>query len=127
VLERGVYLREHINVEITSKLITKEVFMAVPSVPISPLADYVVAVAEASSNKTASGLYLPDNATEKPKTAKVVAVGPGKIGDDNERVPVNLKVGDRIVYKSYSTTDVKVGDVEYILVREEDVLATVSK
>lgn len=95
------------------------------SVPINPLGDYVVAVAESASNKTASGLYLPDNATEKPKTAKVVAVGPGKIGDDNERVPINLKVGDKIVYKSYSTTDVKIGDTEYILVREEDVLATV--
>lgn len=95
------------------------------AVPINPLSDYVVAVAEEASNKTASGLFLPDNAAEKPKTAKVVAVGPGKVGDDNERIPVNLKVGDRIVYKSYSTTDVKVGDKDYILVREEDVLATV--
>lgn len=95
-------------------------------VPINPLSDYVVAVAETASNKTASGLYLPDNATEKPMTAKVVAVGPGKIGDDNERVPINLKVGDRIVYKSYSTTDVKIGDINYILVREDDVLATVN-
>jgi chaperonin GroES len=95
------------------------------AVPIQPLSDYVVAVTEAASTKTASGLYLPDNATEKPKTAKVVAVGPGKVGDDNERVPVTIKVGDRIIYKSYSTTDVKVGDTNYILVREEDVLATV--
>ncbi len=95
------------------------------SVPINPLSDYVVAQAEVASNKTASGLYLPDNATEKPKTAKVVAVGPGKVGDDNERVPMTVKVGDRIVYKSYSTTDVKVGDQDYILVREDDVLATV--
>ena len=95
------------------------------AVPIQPLSDYVVAVAEAAATKTASGLYLPDNAAEKPKTAKVVAVGPGKVGDDNNRVPVNVKIGDKIVYKSYSTTDVKVGDTEYILVREEDVLATV--
>ncbi len=95
------------------------------SVPLKPLSDYVVAEAEAASNNTASGLYLPDNAAEKPKTAVVKAVGPGKIGDDNERIPVNLKVGDRIVYKSYSTTDIKVGHKEYILVREEDVLATV--
>lgn len=94
-------------------------------VPINPLSDYVVAVTETASNKTPSGLYLPDSATEKPMTAKVVAVGPGKVGDDNERIPINLKVGDRIVYKSYSTTDVKVGDTTYILVREEDVLATV--
>lgn len=94
-------------------------------VPINPLADYVVAVAETATNKTPSGLYLPESATEKPMTAKVVAVGPGKIGDDNERVPVNLKVGDRIVYKSYSTTDVKIADTNYILVRQDDVLATV--
>lgn len=95
------------------------------AVPISPLADYIVAEAEPAATKTASGLYLPGTAAEKPKTAKVVAVGPGKVGDDNERIPVQLKVGDRIVYKGYSTTDVKVGDKEYILVREEDVLATV--
>lgn len=95
------------------------------AVPIKPLADYVVAEAEAAATKTASGLYLPDKAAEKPKIAKVVAVGPGKIGDDNERIPMELKAGDRIVYKSYSTTDVKVGDKEYILVREDDVLATV--
>jgi len=86
------------------------------SAPLSPLGDYVVAQAEAAEKKTASGLYLPDNAQEKPKTAKVVAVGPEA---------KQVKVGDRIVYKSYSTTDVKVGSEEYILVKEEDVLATV--
>jgi chaperonin GroES len=95
------------------------------SVPINPLADYVVAEAEVAATKTASGLYLPGSATEKPKTAIVVAVGPGKVGDDNERIPMQLKAGDRIVYKGYSTTDVKVGDKEYIIVREDDVLATV--
>lgn len=95
------------------------------AVPIQPLADYVVAEAEAAQTKTASGLYLPDKSAEKPKTAVVIAVGPGKVGDDNERIPMELKVGDRIVYKGYSTTDVKVGDKEYIIVREEDVLAKV--
>jgi chaperonin GroES len=86
------------------------------SSPLQPLGDYVVAVGEAAETKTASGLYLPENAQEKPKTAKVVAVGPNA---------KQIKVGDRIVYKSYSTTDVKVGKDEYILVKEEDVLATV--
>lgn len=95
------------------------------SVPIQPLADNIVAEAEAAQTKTASGLYLPDSATEKPKIAKVIAVGPGKIGDDNERIPVQLKVGDRILYKGYSTTDVKVGGKDYIIIKEEDVLATV--
>jgi chaperonin GroES len=86
------------------------------SAPLQPLADYVVAQAEEAQTKTASGIYLPENAQEKPKTAKVVAVG---------KETKQLKVGDRIVYKSYSTTDVKVGKEEYILVKEEDVLATV--
>ncbi len=86
------------------------------SSPLEPLSEYVVAQAEEATTKTASGLYLPDNATEKPKTAKILAVG-----KDVKQV----KVGDRIVYKSYSTTDVKVGDEDYVIVKEEDILATV--
>lgn len=86
------------------------------SAPLQPLADYVVAVGEEAETKTASGLYLPEQAQEKPKTAKVVAVGPNA---------KQVKVGDKIVYKSYSTTDVKVGKKDYILVKEEDILATV--
>jgi chaperonin GroES len=86
------------------------------SVPIQPLGDYVVSQAEAAQSKTASGLYLPDNAQEKPKVAKVLAVG---------KDVKQIKVGDKILYKTYSTTDVKVGSEEYILVKEEDILATV--
>jgi chaperonin GroES len=84
--------------------------------PIKPLADRVVATRETASNKTASGLYLPDNAKEKPVVAQVVAIGPDVKG---------LKVGDKIVYKEYSTTELKVNDIEYLIVKEEDVLATV--
>jgi chaperonin GroES len=94
------------------------------SVTIKPLNDYVVAEPEEAPTKTASGLYLPEKATEKPKVAKVMAVGPGRVGDDNERVPMTLKVGDRILYKSYSPTEVKVDGKEYLLIKEEDVLAT---
>ena len=86
------------------------------SAPLQPLGDYVVAVGEEAKTKTASGLYLPDKAQEKPKTAKVVAAGPNA---------KQVKVGDRIVYKSYSTTEVKVDADDYILVKEEDILATV--
>ena len=86
------------------------------SVPIQPLADYVVAQAEEAQAKTASGLYLPENAQEKPKVAKVVAVG---------KEVKSVKVGDKVLYKSYSTTEVKLGKDEYILIKEEDVLATV--
>jgi chaperonin GroES len=80
------------------------------------LGDYVVAVGEEAETKTASGIYLPEKAAEKPKTAKVVAVGPAV---------QQVKSGDRIVYKSFSTTEVKVGKEEYILVEEKDVLATI--
>lgn len=86
------------------------------SVNIQPLADYIVAQAEEPETRTASGLYLPGNAQEKPKTAKVLAIG---------TAAKQVKVGDRIIYKGYSTTDVKVGKEDYILVKEEDVLATV--
>ncbi len=92
---------------------------------LKPLADWVVAEQEEAVTKTASGIYLPDKAAEKPKVAKVLAIGPGKVGDDNERIPMSVKVGDRIVYKSYSTTEIKIDSKEYILVKEDDILATV--
>lgn len=87
------------------------------STPLKPLGDRVIAVAEETKNKTAAGFYLPDTAKEKSKVAKVVAVG----GDVK-----NVKINDKIIYKEYSTTEVKVEAVEYIIVREEDVLATVA-
>ena len=86
------------------------------STPIQPLADYVVAVSEEAQKKTASGILLTESASEKPKTAKIEAIG---------KDVKNVKVGDRIIYKSYSTTEVKVDTTEYILVKEEDILATV--
>jgi chaperonin GroES len=86
------------------------------SAPIKPLADRIVAVKEETPNKTASGILLPESAKEKSVIAKVVAVGPDV---------KSLKVGDRIVYKEYSTTNLKIDKEEYLIVKEEDVLATV--
>lgn len=86
------------------------------SVHLQPLADYIVAQGDTANERTASGLYLPNNAQEKPKTATVLVVGPAV---------THVKKGDRIIYKSFSTTDVKVEKEDYILVKEEDVLATV--
>lgn len=83
--------------------------------PINPLADRIVATREQAQSQTASGLYLPDSAKEKPVTANVVAVGPDV---------KTLKVGDKVIYKEYTTTELKIGSVEYIIVKEEDVLAT---
>jgi chaperonin 10 Kd subunit len=86
------------------------------SSPVKPLADRVVAVREKAQEKTASGLYLPDSSKEKPVMATVVAVGP-KVEQ--------VAVGDKIVYKEYSTTDLKINETEYLIVKEDDVLATV--
>ncbi len=86
------------------------------TVPIEPMADYVVAQHEEAATKTASGLYIPGGAQEKPTVAKVVAVATGV---------KNVKVGDKIVYKSYSQTEVKVDAEQYLLVKEEDILAKV--
>ena len=83
--------------------------------PIKPLGDRVVAIREEAQQMTASGLYLPDNAKEKPIFAKVVAVGP------NTKA---VKVGDKILYKDYAITEVKVDTTNYLIVREEDILAT---
>lgn len=85
------------------------------STPIKPLADRVVAVREKAQTKTASGLYLPDNAKEKPVVASVVAIGPDV---------KTIKIGDKILYKEYSTTEIKINDTEYLIVKAEDVLAT---
>ena len=86
------------------------------SSPIKPLGDRVVAVREEPQTKTASGLYLPDNAKEKPVLAKVVAVG-----NDVK----HIKTGEKILYKEYSTTEIKIDGTEYLIVKEEDILGTV--
>ena len=87
------------------------------STPISPLADRVVAVREEAKTQTASGIYLPDSSKEKPVVAEVKAVG-----EDVKHV----KPGDKIIYKEYSTTELKIDNVEYLIVKEEDILATVA-
>ncbi len=88
------------------------------SVKVQPLAEYVVAVAEEAQTKTASGLYLPGSAAEKPKVAKVVAVG---------KEVTDVKVGDRILYKNeYEATNVKVDGEAYIIVYQKNIIATVN-
>lgn len=83
-------------------------------VPITPLADYVVVVQEEAKNKTASGLYLPDNTGEKPKIAKVLAVGP---------MVKDVAQGERVIFGGYSNTEIKIEGVEYMLVKNENVYA----
>ena len=97
------------------------------SVSIKPLEDRgVIRQAEAETT-TASGLIVPDTASEKPQEGTVLAVGPGRIDDKGNRVPMDVKVGDVVVYSRYGGTEVKYGGDEFIILSARDVLAVVEK
>lgn len=90
---------------------------------IQPTADHIV-VEPATEEKTASGIIIPDTAAkEKPQKGKVIAVGPGKTGDDNERIPMEVKEGDVVLFKEWGGTKVKLDGKELMIFREDDVLA----
>ncbi|MBQ5951341.1 MAG: co-chaperone GroES [Lachnospiraceae bacterium] len=91
---------------------------------LKPLADRVVLKALVEEKVTKSGIVLPGNAKEKPQQAEVVAVGPGKV-EDGKTVQMEVKVGDHVIYSKYAGTEVKIEDVEYIIIRQEDILAVV--
>ncbi|MBI3991590.1 MAG: co-chaperone GroES [Candidatus Omnitrophica bacterium] len=90
---------------------------------IQPLGDRILIRADESLDKTAGGLVLPDTAKEKPQEGKVVAVGKGRILDDGTVRSLGVKVGDKVLFGKYGGTEVKYKDEEYLIVREEDVLA----
>ena len=94
------------------------------SVKAEPLADRVVVRSLESSEQTRGGLHIPDTAKEKPQQGEVVAVGPGRF-EEGTRVPMDLKVGDRVLYAKYSGTEVTLGGEPYLILREGDVLAVV--
>jgi chaperonin GroES len=77
--------------------------------------------------RTKSGIYLPDTAKEKPQEGEVLAVGPGKMTDDGKRVPLDLKVGDRVIYAKYGGMEIKVDEEDLIILRESDILAKKAK
>ncbi len=91
---------------------------------VRPLADRILVKREDPAETVKGGIIIPDTAKEKPQEAKVVAVGPGKV-DDGKRVPLELKVGDRILIGKYSGTEVKIDGIEHIILREDDVLAVI--
>lgn len=93
---------------------------------VQPLGDRVFVKVSASEEKTAGGIYLPDNAKEKPQVGEVAAVGAGKRNDDGSRQPVEVKVGDKVLYSKYAGTDIKLGNEEYVLLSEKDILAVVA-
>src|SRR5699024_10444741 len=97
------------------------------SVSIKPLDDRIVVQAVEAEQTTASGLVIPDTAKEKPQEGEVAAVGPGRFNDDgDERVPMDISVGDRVIYSKFGGTEVKHGGEEYLILSARDVLAIVS-
>ena len=91
---------------------------------IKPLADRIVVKPAEAEQKTSSGLFIPDNAKEKPMQGKVVAVGPGRKNDKGDVVAMEVKVGDVVLYGKYSGTEVTVDGENYLIVKEADVIAT---
>jgi chaperonin GroES len=92
---------------------------------LKPLGDRVVIELVESEEKTASGIVLPDSAKEKPQEGKVVAVGTGRVLDSGERVALEVAEGDRIIFSKYAGTEVKYEGTEYLLLRENDILAII--
>jgi chaperonin GroES len=97
------------------------------SVKLQPMGDRLVVKPTQSEEKTKSGIYIPDTAKEKPQEGKVVAVGPGKMTDEGKRIPMDVKVGDIIIYAKYGGSEIKIDDEELIIMRESDILAKKTK
>ena len=94
------------------------------AVKIKPLADRVVVrPLDETEEQTSGGIIVPDTAKEKPQQGEIVAVGPGRVSDDGNRIDMELETGDRVLYGKYSGTEVTVGGEEYLILRETDVLA----
>ena len=96
-------------------------------VVLKPLEDRIVVKPLEAEQTTASGLVIPDTAKEKPQEGKVLAVGPGRVDDKGTRVPVDVKVGDVVLYSKYGGTEVKYSGEEYLVLSARDVLAVIEK
>jgi chaperonin GroES len=92
---------------------------------VNPLSDRVVVRAMEETETMRGGLYIPDTAKEKPQQGEIIAVGPGKF-EDGKRVPMEVKVGDKVLYGKYSGTEVTIDNNQYLILRESDVLAIIS-
>ena len=98
------------------------------SVNIKPLEDRIVVKPLDAEQTTASGLVIPDTAKEKPQEGEVIAVGPGRFNEDgDERIPLDINVGDKVIYSKYGGTEVKYGGEEYLVLSARDVLAVIEK
>jgi chaperonin GroES len=89
---------------------------------IRPLSDRVLVLRTENENKSAGGIIIPDTAKEKPQEGKVVAVGPGKLNEKGERLPMDVKENDRILFGKYAGSDITIDGVEHLILREDDIL-----
>lgn len=94
------------------------------SIQIVPLGDKVVIKRAQAEQKTAGGIVLPDSAKDKPQRGEVIAIGDGHVKRDGTKVPLTVKEGDHVIFSQYAGDEIKIGDEEYLLVRESDILAT---
>ena len=90
---------------------------------LQPLADRLVVKPVQKEEMTKGGIFIPDTVKEKPQEGEVVAVGPGRMTDDGKRIAMDVKVGDRIIYSKYGGSEIKIDDIEMIILRESDILA----
>jgi len=93
------------------------------SIKLTPLEDKIIVKQAEAQTQTASGLYIPDNAKEKPQQGEVLAVGPGRRDDKGERIPMDVKVGDKVLYSKYGGTEVRYEGEDYLIVGARDILA----
>ena len=93
------------------------------SISLTPLEDKIIVKQAEAETQTASGLYIPDNAKEKPQQGEVLAVGPGRRDDKGERIPIEVKVGDKVLYSKYGGTEVHYEGEDYLIVGARDILA----
>jgi chaperonin GroES len=96
------------------------------AVKIRPLHDRVVAKRLEQEEQIKGGIIIPDTAKEKPQEAKIVAVGPGKLQEDGKRQPMDVKEGDKVLIGKYSGSEIKIGDDEFVILREDEILAVVT-
>jgi chaperonin GroES len=94
---------------------------------LRPLADRLVVEPQEQEEMTASGIVLPETAKEKPQKGKVISVGPGRYGDEDERLPMDVKEGDTVLFAKYAGTEIKIDDKKYLILKESDVLAIVEE
>jgi len=92
---------------------------------LRPLQDRIIVKRLEEENKTSGGIYIPDTAKEKPQKGEIIAVGKGKTTEDGKLLPVDVKVGDKVLFGKYAGTEIKIDGIDYLIMREDDILGVI--